>query len=101
MGKPLKAQVANIFAFTMAKSLCVAYFLWATLGWFGAHHFYLKRDRHAFVWLCTLGGYFGLGWFRDLWRLPHYVNDANNSNKVLQKLTQDMRRGPPSYSACR
>ena len=23
-------------------------------------------------------GYFGAGWFRDLWRIPEYVKDANN-----------------------
>ena len=57
-------------------SVVVAYVLWFFFGIFGVHHFYLKRDRHAFVWWSTLGGLFGLGWIRDLWRIPDYVKEA-------------------------
>jgi hypothetical protein len=37
------------------KSLVIAYLLWLFGGIFGFHHLYLHRDRHAFVWWCTLG----------------------------------------------
>jgi hypothetical protein len=57
------------------KSVLKAYFLWLVLGLFGAHHFYLRRDRHAFVWFCTLGGLI-LGWVRDFWHLPRYTRDS-------------------------
>ena len=30
-----------------------------------------------------IGGYFGAGWFRDLWRIPEYVKDANNDPSYL------------------
>ena len=58
-------------------SLCVTYLLWLLGGWLGLHHFYLGRDKQALVWWCLPGGYFGLGWFRDLWRIPEYVREAN------------------------
>ena len=50
---------------------------WLLGGWLGLHHFYLGRDKQALVWWCLPGGYFGLGWFRDLWRIPEYVREAN------------------------
>jgi len=62
------------------KSALVTYLLWSTVGWFGVHHFYLHRYRHGFVWLWTLGGCCGLGWFIELWRLPCYIDTANGRN---------------------
>jgi len=59
------------------RSTFITYLLWVTVGWFGAHHFYLCRYRHGFVWLWTLGGCCGLGWLLELWRLPCYVDIAN------------------------
>ena len=67
------------------KSLKVAYFLWFFGGFFGLHHFYLERDIQGFLWLCFPGGYFGLGWIRDLWRLPDYVDEANNEPHMHTK----------------
>ncbi len=78
----------------MAKSLIITYILWLTSGGLGLHHFYLNRDRHAFVMWISIGGYFGLGWIRDLWRIPEYVNDANNDPKYLEKLAILMRKHP-------
>lgn len=40
------------------KSIIIAYVLWLFGGLFGLHHIYLRRDRHAFVWWCTLGSIF-------------------------------------------
>lgn len=78
----------------MAKSLFMTYFLWLFGGWFGLHHFYLHRDRHAFVYWMTLGGYFGCGWLRDLWRIPEYVRDCNNDPEFIAQLGGEMRRNP-------
>jgi len=65
--------------FVMAKkSELVTYLLWMTLGWFGIHHLYLRRYRHGFVWLWTLGGCFGLGWLLEFGRLSSYVATANS-----------------------
>lgn len=52
------------------------YLYWLFFGWFGLHHFYLRRDRHAFVWFWTCGG-FVFGWLFELWRIPDYVRTAN------------------------
>lgn len=58
------------------KSMFITYLLWMTTGLFGTHHLYLGRERHAALWASTLGG-FGLGWIRDFWMIPEYVNEVN------------------------
>jgi len=70
----------------MAYHNYVAYFLWLILGWFGAHHFYLNRPRHAFILTWTFGGGFGVCWFLDLFWIKEYVNLANEveSSKNLE-----------------
>ena len=78
----------------MAKSLILAYILWMFGGFLGAHHLYLRRYKQAFVWWCFPGGYFGAGWFRDIWRLPEYVKDANNEPEYLKKLAEKMHALP-------
>ena len=75
----------------MAKSLILAYLLWLFFGFLGVHHIYLRRYKHAFVWWCFPGGYFGLGWLRDIWRLPEYVKDANNEQGYIEELSIKMR----------
>ncbi|XP_066263517.1 dnaJ homolog subfamily C member 22-like [Branchiostoma lanceolatum] len=75
----------------MAKSILLTYILWLIGGFFGLHHFYLRRDRQAFVWWCTCGGIFGLGWFRDLWRIPDYVRYANGYGDKFQ-VVENRRR---------
>ena len=79
------------------KSLFITYVLWLFFGWFGLHHFYLGRDIQAFLWWSTIGGFFGLGWFRDLWRIPEYVDDANNSPDFIEDLKRriGLRKEPP------
>jgi len=52
------------------KSVILAYLFWGIGGWFGLHHFYLGRDRQAFVWWCLLAGYGGVGWFTDIFSIP-------------------------------
>jgi len=69
------------------KSEVITYLLWLLFGWLGIHHLYLRRYRHAFVWLWTLGGACGLGWLLEFWRLPCYV-DAANSNVSYKRMTE-------------
>ncbi|XP_064646426.1 dnaJ homolog subfamily C member 22-like [Lineus longissimus] len=72
----------------MAKSIVIAYILWFFLGIFGVHHFYLRRDWHAFIWWSTFGGCFGLGWLRDLVKIPQYVTDTNEGRDYMLQLRQ-------------
>ncbi|KAL1020898.1 hypothetical protein UPYG_G00006120 [Umbra pygmaea] len=60
----------------MVKKVTVTYALWAFGGPLGLHHLYLGRDSHALLWMLTLGG-FGVGWARELLRIPAYVGEAN------------------------
>lgn len=75
------------------KSLLVTFILWLFGGVFGLHHFYLRRDRHAFVWWSTLGGY-GLGWIGDLFKLNTYVKDANEDHEFISAFIVKMQRNP-------
>lgn len=72
------------------KSLFIAYVLWLFGGLFGLHHFYLNRDYHALVWWMFIGGYFGAGWLRDIWRIPEYVKDANEDPSYMSELALTM-----------
>lgn len=79
------------------KSLFTAYFLWLIGGPFGLHHFYLHRDRHAFITWATLAGYFGFGWLADLFKLPTYVKDFNEDVDYIENLIKKMQKSdkPP------
>jgi len=81
----------------MAKSLVLTYLCWFIGGAFGLHHVYLGRFKQAFLYWCLPGGYFGAGWFRDLWRIPEYVREANNDPGYVENLKQKMREydSPP------
>ncbi|XP_015607451.1 dnaJ homolog subfamily C member 22 [Cephus cinctus] len=79
-----------------------AYLHWLFGGILGAHHFYLGRDDHAFVWYCTLGGYFGIGWLRDLFKIPTYVADANEEVQYMEWFKNQVRiNQKPPYSTVR
>lgn len=80
------------------KSLFITYLLWLFGGFFGLHHFYLNRDYHALLWWMFVGGYFGAGWLRDLWRIPEYVKDANEDPIYMAKLAEKISKNekPPS-----
>jgi len=73
------------------KSVLVCYLLWLVGGLFGVHHLYLRRDLQAFLTWSTLGGYFGIGWLRDLVRIREYVADHNEDKSYIEKLTKKMR----------
>lgn len=78
----------------MTKSTCLAYFLWLIGGWASLHLLYLRRDRHAFVWWCTFGGYLGLGLLRDFVCIPSYVRDISEGRGYIEELTHQMRTKP-------
>lgn len=69
----------------------ITYFFWLIGGLFGLHHFYLERDIQCFLSWCTIGGYFGFGWLRDIFYIPSYVRDANQEPKSVADLTQKLR----------
>lgn len=78
----------------MVKSVMVAYALWAVGGPLGLHHLYLGRDSHALLWMLTLGG-FGLGWAREVIRIPTYVSEANRDTENERKRTPTTVPPPP------
>ncbi|XP_043790952.1 dnaJ homolog subfamily C member 22 [Apis laboriosa] len=79
------------------KSTFWAYVLWLIGGLVGAHHIYLERDAQAFVYFSTFGGYFGIGWLRDIYRIPSYVRDVNEDPSFINDFKQKVRnnRKPP------
>lgn len=80
------------------KSLFMAFVCWLIGGLFGLHHFYLHRDRHAFITWATLAGYFGFGWLIDLFKLSDYVKDYNEDVDYIEDLIHLMKRNakPPA-----
>lgn len=82
--------------------ILIAYIFWLVGGTCGLHHFYLGRDRQAFIWWATFGGCFGLGWFRDLWRIPEYIFAANRDSGYIEDFRHKQRRYPrPSFNIVR
>lgn len=75
----------------MVKSVLFTYALWAVGGPLGLHHLYLERDSHALLWMLTLGG-FGVGWAREILRIPAYVHEAN---KDAEKIRRKHSTGSP------
>jgi TM2 domain-containing membrane protein YozV len=60
------------------KSLPASYLLWAFLGPWGAHRFYLRDYGWGVIYLLT-GGLFLVGWFIDAFTLPGQVDRANRA----------------------
>ncbi|BFZ15480.1 hypothetical protein BsWGS_18519 [Bradybaena similaris] len=78
------------------------YILWFTLGWLGIHHLYLGRLYQALVWFATAGGGCGLGWIRDAWRIPAYVQWCNPDKQMRRKYAQRaVSKTKPQYSTFR
>jgi len=91
MGKALKNNIDNRENARGKKSKFWAYLLWLFGGLFGAHHVYLGRDDQAFVYISTFGGYMGLGWLRDVYRIPAYVADANDDPAFIEDFKRKVR----------
>uniref|UniRef100_T1IIK8 DnaJ homolog subfamily C member 22 n=1 Tax=Strigamia maritima TaxID=126957 RepID=T1IIK8_STRMM len=103
----LSARIANVIDLSGnehqnrgKKRIWIAYLLWFLFGWWGLHHMYLRRDRQAILWFTLFGGYFGLGWFRDIWCIPSYVKDANDDPDFLNQLNKKREKHPekPPFS---
>lgn len=75
------------------KTTFWAYFWWVFGGFLGAHHWYLNRDNQALVWFGTCG-LFGIGWLRDLYRIPTYVAEANDRPEYLHWFKYQVRAFP-------
>ena len=66
----------------------------------------MNNPVFSFKFQCSIfffyGGYFGLGWFRDIWRIPSYVREANDDPAYLIDLTEKMRtrKKPPFSVSC-
>lgn len=73
------------------KSIFWTYVLWIIGGFAGAHHVYLERDAQAFIYFSTLGGYLGLGWLRDIYRIPSYVRDVNEHPNFVSDFKRKVR----------
>ena len=58
------------------KKVIDAYVLAVPLGFFGAHHFYLRRYGFGVLYLFTFG-LLGCGYIFDLLRMPCLVREAN------------------------
>ncbi|MGH0149615.1 UNVERIFIED_CONTAM: hypothetical protein FKN15_061569 [Acipenser sinensis] len=85
------------------RKLWVTYWLWAVGGPVGLHHVYLGRDSQALLWMLTFGG-FGLGWLREFYRLPAYVESANHNPTTARAANgRPVRAGaaPPPISLAR
>ena len=76
-----------------AKSLVVAYGLWAIAPPLGLHHFYLGRDAHAVLHVLTFG-LLGLGWVRDFFCLPRYLSICNEDAEYVGLLKATMIARP-------
>ena len=80
----------------MSKYTIVAYILWITLGWFGTHLFYLGKEHQGILWLTSFSGLFGIGWLRDMYRIPSYVKEANNDREFMLRRSFESRKKRPS-----
>ncbi|XP_016970706.1 dnaJ homolog subfamily C member 22 [Drosophila rhopaloa] len=97
-----KGKKKEVNALPPQKSVVVAYLCWLFGGIFGLHHLYLHRDRHAFIWWCTLGGYMGIGWMGELFLIPEYVRDANEDPRFVKLFVAKLQAYPkPTYSSKR
>lgn len=59
------------------KSILEAYLLLIVLGFFGGHHFYLRRPVWGILYFFSFG-LLGAGWLIDIFRLPVLVDRCNN-----------------------
>ncbi|KAH8291734.1 hypothetical protein KR018_012630, partial [Drosophila ironensis] len=72
------------------KSVLIAYLCWLFGGFFGLHHVYLHRDRHAFLWWSSFGGFFGIGWASEMFLIPGYVRDANEDPRFVAEFVKKL-----------
>lgn len=84
------------------KSIFITYLLWLFGGLFGIHHLYLGNDLQAFIWWASLGGYFGIGWIGEMFKIPEMVRDANDDPRFIEKFVHVLRTNQkPKFSTSR
>lgn len=67
------------------KNTGKAWLLWGTLGWVGAHRFYLERPGTGALMVLSLGGGF-IWWVLDAWRIPRMVREYNELQGKREQL---------------
>jgi TM2 domain-containing membrane protein YozV len=92
------------------KRTGMAFGFWITLGWLGAHRFYLLRPATGLLMLLTGGG--GLiWWIVDAWRIPRMVRAYNDEQDRRERegqapvelafmppVASDVLREPPPWT---
>lgn len=67
-----------------SHSFIVAYFLWATLGYLGAHRFYTGKYFTGILYACSFGFFF-IGWALDLF-LTYFLVQQARARVNLQRM---------------
>ncbi len=75
--------LAELYAYRR-KRRRTAWILWGTLGWLGAHRFYLGREFSGLVMLFTGGGGL-LWWMADAFFLNRMVDDHNDQQAMRKR----------------
>jgi TM2 domain-containing membrane protein YozV len=76
--------LADLYSYRR-KRRWVAYLLWGTLGWFGAHRFYLERPGTGLLMLITLGGSF-FWWMADVFFIGSMVKTHNDQQELRKRV---------------
>jgi hypothetical protein len=104
--------LADLYSYRL-KRRWLAFLLWGTLGWFGAHRFYLDRSGTGLLMLFSLGGAL-MWWVIDGFRITSMVN-AHNAEQAFRRtqrlpplelsfmppLTPDVLAAPPEWTVLR
>lgn len=61
------------------------YLIWILFGLLGGHHFYMRRFKAGFLYMCTFGC-LGVGWLVDIIRIPWMVRDYNFAHSLEDDL---------------
>ncbi len=73
-----------------SKSLLLAYLFLLSTGLVGGHYYYLRSYRWAIFYTLTLG-VAGIGFVIDLFLLPLYLKNYNQSNTLRESELQEMQ----------
>lgn len=75
-----RAVLEDIYRYPKKRRL-IAFTLWATLGWFGAHRVYLGRTLSALPMMFTLGGFL-IWWIVDGFLISGMVRKFNEEQEA-------------------
>ncbi|CAN5775282.1 hypothetical protein BH23GEM9_BH23GEM9_25650 [soil metagenome] len=76
--------LAELYAYR-PKRKWLAYLLWGTLGWFGAHRFYMGRPLTGLLMLFSLGGAL-VWWFVDIFLIGGMVRHHNEEQEQRRRV---------------